>query len=298
MAAEPATGGRGLFARAPAKINLTLHITGRRPDGWHDLESLVAFAGCADLLRLDPGAALALSVDGPTGAAAGPDADNLVLRAARHLAARVPDLRTGHFHLTKRLPVAAGIGGGSADAAAALRLLAQLNSLSTDDPRLMEAARETGADVPVCVAARARVMSGTGEKLGEPLDLPPLFAVLVNPGVPVETRLVFGRIGLSPGQSACVPPHPAVTGLAAPPDVLALIRRCRNDMEDAASVIAPAIAQVLGVLAVAPGCRLARMSGSGASCFGLFETCRAAARAARVLRRDHPGWWVKATVLR
>jgi 4-diphosphocytidyl-2-C-methyl-D-erythritol kinase len=297
MAADPALLP-ALVTRAPAKVNLTLHIRGRRADGYHDLESLVCFAGVADTLRLIPGDALSLTTDGPTAIAAGNGDDNLVLRAARHLRERVSGLRLGAFHLTKRLPVAAGIGGGSSDAAAALRLLAQLNGLPLDDPRLMDAARVTGADVPVGLAARARMMAGIGDELGPVLTLPPLFAVLVNPAVAVETKLVFGKIGLAPGKSGDAGKHPDLSKASDLPSLLLLLRRARNDMEDAASVIAPSITQVLGVLAVTPGCRLARMSGSGATCFGLFETCRAAARAAKVLRRDHPGWWAKATVLR
>jgi 4-diphosphocytidyl-2-C-methyl-D-erythritol kinase len=152
-----------LIDRARAKINLTLQIEGRRPDGWHALESLVCFAGKSDALTLAPGEALSLSVDGPTAMAAGDGDDNLVLRAARHLAGLVPGLTTGAFHLTKRLPVAAGVGGGSADAAAALRLLAQANWLSIEDERVMAAARATGADVPVCVGSKARMMRGIGE---------------------------------------------------------------------------------------------------------------------------------------
>ena len=287
-----------LIERAPAKINLSLHILGRRPDGWHALESLVCFAGYADLLSLTPGGALSLTLEGPTAQAAGAGDDNLVLRAARALAERVPGLATGAFHLTKRLPVAAGIGGGSADAAAALRLLARTNGLSLDDPRLMAAARATGADVPVCIGARARMMAGIGEELGSPLRLPPLFAVLVNPGVPVETKSVFGHIGLAPGESFGLAAHPGIPEAASFDTLVALLRKGRNDMEDAASLVAPVIGHVIAVLSAARGCRLARMSGSGATCFALFETCRAAATAARVIRRDHPGWWAKATVLR
>ena len=297
MAADPARTP-ALVTRAPAKVNLTLHIRGRRADGYHDLESLVCFAGVADTLRLVPGDTLSLTLDGPTAIAAGDSEDNLVLRAARHLGERVPGLQLGAFHLTTRLPVAAGVGGGSSDAAAALRLLAQLNGLSLDDPRLMDAARASGADVPVCVLAQARMMAGIGDDLGPLLKLPPLFAVLVNPGVAVETRLVFSQIGLAPGTMGHAGKHPDVSKAAEFTALLPLLRKGRNDMEDAASVIAPSIAQVLGVLAVTPGCRLARMSGSGATCFGLFENCRSAARAAKVLRRDHPGWWAKATVLR
>jgi 4-diphosphocytidyl-2-C-methyl-D-erythritol kinase len=287
-----------LTMRAPAKVNLTLHIVGRRDDGYHELESLVAFTGTGDLLRFDPSNDLSLIVEGPTAAAAGDDADNLVLKAARALLDRCPGFDVGRFSLSKRLPVAAGIGGGSSDAAAALRLLAMHNGLSFSDPRLYAAAEATGADVPVCLAPRARMMRGIGERLGDRLPMPALAAVLVNPGVKVETRQVFGQIGLKPGEQ-----RPG-TGFEEPeaglnPDAfVAGLRRGRNDMEPAASAIAPVIGDVLAVLGAAPGCRLARMSGSGATCFGLFRDCRAAARAAKVIRRDHPGWWVKSTVLR
>src|SRR4051794_31128949 len=151
-----------LATRAPAKINLTLHVLGRRADGYHQLESLVAFAGIGDDLQLVPASRLSLQVAGPTAALAGSDADNLVLKAAHLLAERVTGLRTGAFHLTKRLPVAAGIGGGSSDAAAALRLLARLNDLPLSHPALQDAARLTGADVPVCLEPKARMMRGIG----------------------------------------------------------------------------------------------------------------------------------------
>ena len=287
-----------LIQRARAKINLTLHIEGRRPDGWHDLESLVCFAGKADALTLAPGEPLSLSVDGPTALAAGDGDDNLVLRAARQLAGLVPGLSMGAFHLTKRLPVAAGVGGGSADAAAALRLLAQANGLSEDDERVIEAARATGADVPVCVGSKACMMRGVGGDLGPTLRLPPLFAVLVNPGVPVETKSVFARIGLGSGQSLGGGAHPAIADGASLDQLLPLLRKGRNDMEDAASVLAPVIGSVIAVLSAARGCKLARMSGSGATCFALFETCQAASKAAKAIRRDHPSWWVAATLLR
>ncbi len=289
-----------LTARAPAKINLSLHVLRRRPDGYHELESLVAFTGTGDLLTLRPGPDLALHCTGPTASAAGEPSDNLVLRAARALRERVGGVRVGAFHLTKRLPVAAGIGGGSSDAAAALRLLARFNDLPADDPRLHEAARATGADVPVCLDPRARMMRGVGERLGAALGLPPVPALLVNPGVGLETRAVFGRMGLAPGEDHAPAAHPAPDGpAAAGGDALfGLLRRTRNDMEDAAGVLAPVIPHVLAVLGAARGCRLARMSGSGTTCFALFSDCRAAARAARAIRRDHPGWWVKATVLR
>ena len=287
-----------LSARAPAKINLTLHVLGRRADGYHALESLVAFAGVGDVVTFAPGAELTLTLAGPNAGGIGPAADNLVLRAVRELSDRVQGLQLGAFHLTKNLPVASGIGGGSADAAAALRLLAQANGLAIMDERVVLAARATGADVPVCLDPRARMMSGVGEQLGEPLTPKPLFSVLVNPGVAVETRAVFSRLGFQLGESMAAASHPGVPQSAEPATLLAALRKGRNDLEDAACSLAPVIVDVLAVLSAAKGSRLARMSGSGATCFALFENCRYAARAARAIRRDHPGWWVKPTVLR
>jgi 4-diphosphocytidyl-2-C-methyl-D-erythritol kinase len=286
-----------LTARAPAKINLTLHVLGRRADGYHDLESLVAFAGIGDSLTFAPGEELALTVAGPFAAGLQADSDNLVLRAARELAKRVT-LQLGSFHLVKRLPLASGIGGGSSDAAAALRLLGQHNGIALTDERVGDAARATGADVPVCLEARARVMSGLGERLGEPLTPTPLFAVLVNPGFSVETRAVFSRLGLQPGESTGSPSHPPVPRAVDRPTLLNILRKARNDLEDAACSIAPVIVDVIAILRAAKGSRLARMSGSGATCFALFEDCRQAARAARAIRREHSGWWIKPTVLR
>lgn len=287
-----------LTTRAPAKVNLTLHIRGRRADGRHELESLVAFAGAADTLTLVPGTALSLTLGGATAEAAGDGDGNLVLQAARLLRDRIAGLTTGAFHLVKRLPVAAGIGGGSSDAAAALRLLARLNDLSPDDPRLLDAARGTGSDVPVCLDGHARIMRGAGEALGPPLIVPALFAVLVNPGVPVATAEVFGRIGLKVGETSRGPGHPAIKDGMERNRLLAALSQARNDLEPAAIRTAPVIADALSILRGREGCRLARMSGSGATVFGLFDDCRAAARARRAIAANAPGWWVKATVLR
>ncbi|MBL1258782.1 4-(cytidine 5'-diphospho)-2-C-methyl-D-erythritol kinase [Methylocystis sp. Sn-Cys] len=287
-----------LVTRAPAKINLTLHILGRRDGGYHELESLVVFSGAGDTLSLSPGGALSLDVSGPTAPAAGAGDDNLVLRAARNLAERVEGLTLGAFRLEKRLPVAAGIGGGSSDAAAALRLLARANGLAADDPRLYDAARATGSDVPVCLAGQARMMRGAGESLGPLLRLPLLPAVLVNPGVPVETRPVFARLGLQPGERVEAPAHPIVGDGAPALELLALLSRGRNDLEDPACLQAPVIVDTLAVLRAARGCKLARMSGSGATCFAIFSTPNAAARAARAIRTQHPEWWVKTAALR
>lgn len=275
--------------KAPAKVNLTLRVLGRRADGYHDIESLVAFAGVGDALSFTPGSALTLAVRGPTAPAAGDVADNLVLKAARALAGEVEGLALGHFDLSKRLPVAAGLGGGSADAAAALRLLARANGIAADDPRLLQAARATGADVPVCLDPRPRLMRGIGDVLSAPLDLPRLFAVLVNPGVAVSTREVFAGLRLPP----TAPPGTPLDSAA----LMAEITSGRNDLEGPAIEREPAIAEVLAVLGKLPGCRLARMSGSGATCFGLFGSTAGASAAARSLRVSYPGWWVRATAL-
>lgn len=292
-------GARVRAERAPAKINLTLRVVGRRADGYHELESLVVFAGVGDTLTFAPGRALSLAVDGPTAAASGSIDDNLVLKAARALAERVEGLKLGRFTLTKRLPVAAGVGGGSSDAAAALRLIARANRISLDDPRLQEAARVSGADVPVCLDPRSRVMRGIGEILSDPLALPKLPAVLVNPRVAVPTRDVFAALRgelQARGKAASGADFETRRRWKAS-DLIEVVANGRNDLEAPAIVIAPAIAQVLADLRARKGCRLARMSGSGATCFGLFATAPAATAAARALRAKHQAWWVRATKL-
>jgi len=278
----------------PAQNNLTFHVLGRRADGYHDLESLVAFAGTGDDLWLEPGPDLALTVKGPTAPLAGNEMDNLVIKAARFLMERVDGLKVGTFHLTKRLPVAAGIGGGSSDAAAALRLLARLNGLPLSHPVLREAARLTGADVPVCLEPRARMMRGAGEELGLPLSLPRLFAVLVNPRVPVETPAVFKALGLQPGQNLAGASHPSIEGSA----LIDRLKNARNDLEPPALHIQPVIGEALDLLQQTLGCRLARMSGSGATVFGLYDNFEAAAGAAEAVKNVRRDWWVKATSLR
>ncbi|MFG1375656.1 4-(cytidine 5'-diphospho)-2-C-methyl-D-erythritol kinase [Xanthobacter autotrophicus] len=288
-------------ARAPAKINLTLRIEGRRADGFHDLASLVAFAGAGDLVFLDPDRPLALEVSGPTAAAAGPDADNLVLRAARAFAERVPGARLGRFVLEKRLPVAAGLGGGSSDAAAVLRLLAGLNGLALDDPRLFSAARATGSDVPVCLDPRARLMRGVGDRLSAPLAVPPLSAVLVNCRVAVPTAGVFRALGLAPGAALPGPTHPddlPEASMGSGAALRAFLAGLPNDLEPPALALAPEIGRAMDLLAAGPEARLVRMSGSGATVFALTDSCRTAAALARRVLAQEPGWWVKPTVLR
>ena len=187
---------------------------------------------------------------------------------------------------------------GSSDAAAALRLLAQVNNLSLSDPRLIEAACVTGADVPVCLEARARMMSGVGNILGPKLQLPLLPAVLINPGIPVDTKPVFQRLGLECGQRLENLPHPV---LNLSDDIKTFFKQLefsRNDLEDAACQLAPIIVDVLAILRAARGAKVARMSGSGATCFAIFDTSSSATHAARVIRAVHPSWWVKTAVLR
>jgi 4-diphosphocytidyl-2-C-methyl-D-erythritol kinase len=286
----------GLLAeQALAKVNLTLQVRGKRADGYHDIESLVVFARIGDRLTLRVGSELDLSVHGPTAGQTGAIEDNLVVKAARALAAVAPGLTLGRFDLTKLLPAGAGLGGGSADAAAALRLLAQANGIGLDEPRILDAAHKTGADVPVCLDPRPRVMRGIGEILSESLDVPKLPAVLVHPGISVATRGVFEALGLGPGERREGPSLPALKSIKRD-ELLALLERHGNDLEPAAIAIAPVIAEVAAALRVLPGCRLARMSGSGSACFGVFDSMRMAQAAAQILVRAHPTWWVRATV--
>nr|WP_041797983.1 4-(cytidine 5'-diphospho)-2-C-methyl-D-erythritol kinase [Rhodopseudomonas palustris] len=287
-----------LSDQARAKVNLTLRVVGRRVDGYHDLESVVAFADCADRLTLHPGAELSLVTSGPGAQDCGDTADNLVLKATRLLAERVPKLRSGAFVLDKHLPVAAGIGGGSADAAAALRLLARANDLAADDPRVVEAARLTGADVPVCLPSRPCVMTGVGDTL-TPLPLPRLPAVMVNPRVPVATKDVFKALGLRAGQLNVgivdvlkSKGWPAVDASVA--DWIVAVRRGTNDLEAPALKVEPIVGDVLRALAALPGVRMSRMSGSGATCFALFASDEDTKAGAEVLRAAHPGWWIHA----
>lgn len=264
---------------APAKVNLTLHVTGRRGDGYHLLDSLVAFAGVGDRVTVVPGEGLTLTGPQAAGLSAGPD--NLCLRAA--------DVMGGGVAVTldKVLPVASGIGGGSADAAAVLRAMVRLGrSLPAADKVLA-----LGADVPVCLAGRAVRMTGVGEGL-TPVTLPPAWLVLANPGVAVSTADVFRALARRDN-----PPMPALPKLRDAPELAAFLAMARNDLEAPATAVAPVIASVRHALTAQPGCLFARMSGSGATCFGLFPDGLTAAAAARALRGAHPGWWAEAAPL-
>ncbi len=282
---------------APAKINLALAVTGRRPDGYHLLDTIVVFAELGDVVAAGPDDALRLDIDGPFATALNADDSNLVLRAAnllqawaQHAGSRAPGAR---LRLTKSLPVAAGLGGGSADAAAALRALNRLWRLGLDSGRLAALGAELGADIAMCVHSRAARATGIGATITPFDELPAMPMVLVNPGVPLSTRDVFAR--LSGRFSAGLPPLAPLSTLS---QVVGWLGHADNDLTPAACALAPGIAEAIAALGAAPGCRLARMSGSGASCFGVFDDQPAAQRAAQILSAAHPGWWVRATTAR
>jgi 4-diphosphocytidyl-2-C-methyl-D-erythritol kinase len=270
---------------APAKINLALHVLGRRADSYHLLDSVVVFAGVGDLLTAEPGDGLTLTVRGHFGPALADEGDNLVLRAARLLAEAGGVRAEARLVLRKELPVASGIGGGSADAAAALRLLARLWRLEVPTPDLAALAMRLGADVPVCLAGRPARMQGVGEHLAALPALPACGLVLLNPGVPVATRDVFAR--RQPGFSRPLDLPPAWPDVAS---LVAALARAGNDLEVPAVGLAPAIGEALAALRADGDCMLARMSGSGATCFGLYASEAEAEAAAGRLAR--PGWWV------
>lgn len=284
--------------RAPAKLNLTLTVVGRRLDGFHDIESLTAFAGESDWLGHSPGQRFELAVEGSAAPDTGPLEDNLVARAARAFSARAPDALTGRFRLIKRLPAAAGLGGGSSDAAACIRALAEANGMLLSDERVQSAALETGSDVPVCVSACARVMRGVGDRLSAPVRLPSLFAVLVNPRQALATRDVFAALGLERGFYHDALGRPPLALEETSSVTLETVVSGGNDLEIAAQRLLPSIADVLEALKRVPGVIVARMSGSGATCFGLFETLEAASRAHARLVAERPGWWIATTALR
>ncbi len=284
---------------APAKVNLFLHIQGRRSDGMHLLDSLVAFADYGDVLSVDPATGLTLELAGEFASALAGEADNLVLRAARRLRAELGVDGGAALRLTKNLPLAAGLGGGSADAAAVVRLLSRFWQRPMAEGRLSELALSLGADVPVCLAGRASLMSGIGEVLHDVAPLPPAHLVLVNPGQPLSTPAVFGRY------AAEVWGEPVSGGLPWPgeplPDTEALAAELAmrgNDLQAAAQALVPEITRVIEGLSATDGCLLARMSGSGATCFGLYAASEAASAAAAKVAGDQPKWWVKPAALR
>jgi 4-diphosphocytidyl-2-C-methyl-D-erythritol kinase len=277
---------------APAKINLSLRVLGRRPDGYHELESLVVFATFGDRLTLHPGEEFALTASGPFAAAL--DTDNLVASAARRAQAADPRLGIGAFHLEKNLPVAAGLGGGSSDAAAALRALRRANpdrSAALDWPALAAA---LGADVPVCLAGRPALMRGIGERLQFIERLPQASIVLVNPRLPLSAGDVFRALNAAPLQASVISnaPPPSFGSFG---ELVAYLRSSANDLEAPAKVLCPEIERVQAALSAQPTARLVRMSGSGPTCFALFANHTEADAAAASIARHEPGWWVAAT---
>jgi 4-diphosphocytidyl-2-C-methyl-D-erythritol kinase len=269
---------------APAKVNLFLRVVGRRADGYHLLDSLAVFAGVGDELTAAPADDLHLSLGGPFGAALADEADNLVLRAARRLREEAGEARGARLHLDKHLPVASGIGGGSSDAAAALRVLARLWGVAV--PPALPAA--LGADVPVCLRGEPARMGGVGEVLGPAPRLPQFGLLLANPGEAVPTPAVFrARSDSGAGFTAAAQ---LPEGWNAVSDMASALAALGNDLQSAAIALCPQIGTVLAVLRTLPGCRLAQMSGSGATCFALFDTPAAAVEASRAVSR--PGWWV------
>jgi 4-diphosphocytidyl-2-C-methyl-D-erythritol kinase len=277
-----------IAAFAPAKVNLTLRVTGRRADGYHCLDSLVVFAGVGDRLTVRPASALSLAVTGPFGDGLGAGGDNLVLRAARSLADAAGLAPHGALTLEKNLPVASGIGGGSSDAAATLRLLAAFWGVSLPEGALHRLALQLGADVPVCLARRPARMAGIGEVLSAVPVLPALGVVLVNPRIACPTAAIFrvraeARTGFSPADAVPTDGWETWRSLAA------ALAGSGNDLEAPAMTVAPVIGAVLGAIRAQPDCLLARMSGSGATCFGLFPDASAAALVAGSLTGK--GWW-------
>ena len=303
---ERMTEPAAIQRQARAKVNLSLRVTGKRSDGYHELDGLTAFAEAGDLVTVWDADDLSLEIVGPyagslagagTGLGAGapgePAAENLVLRAARALAEATGRSAGARILLDKQLPVAGGLGGGSADAAAALDALCQLWGVDPGPARLAEIGLRLGADVPVCLHGYAAFVSGIGERLGPAPHLPEAHLVLANPGVELATGAVFKALD---GQTS----HPAARFDTSPRDAGALaehLARDGNDLEGPARRLRPEVDAVLSALAARPGCLIARMSGSGATCFGLFAEAGSAEAAAAQLAAERPSWWLRAARL-
>jgi 4-diphosphocytidyl-2-C-methyl-D-erythritol kinase len=276
--------------KACAKVNLFLHVGDKGADGFHSLKSLAVFPDIGDTLTAEKSDSISLSVSGPFASALSDEADNLVLKAAKALASSAL-ARTGQgakLTLAKNLPVASGIGGGSADAAAALRLLSDLWNLDLDEAALCEIAAGLGSDIPVCVVSQPRWMEGRGEILSPIVSLPHLPMLLVNPGVAVPTKDVFAALQSRSGTERKLPPG-RFRDMA---DMLRFLDGSKNDLEEPAKQLQPVIGEVLKALAALPGALFTRMSGSGATCFALFpddESCR---RGAAILSEARAGWWI------
>jgi 4-diphosphocytidyl-2-C-methyl-D-erythritol kinase len=271
---------------ASAKVNLFLHVGVKRADGFHPVQSLAVFTDLGDVLAMEAGSALSLAIDGPFAKTLDGEGDNLVLRAARALGSGPAKLT-----LTKNLPVASGIGGGSADAAAALRGLRELWRIAKDDATLRDIAAGLGSDIPACVLSRPCFMEGRGEILRPVVSMPRVPMLLVNPRVPVPTKDVFAALQTRSGVDMVLP-RGRFTDTA---DLLRFLETTRNDLEEPARRIQPVIGDVLLAMAALPGALLARMSGSGATCFGIFADDDCCARAAKILKNAHPDWWIAPT---
>ncbi len=282
--------GDVLIEPALAKVNLSLHVIARRTDGYRLIESLICFADLGERLTARIGERVQLDLSGPMHGEIA-DGENLVLAADAAFRKAFPHAPPVAYHLEKHIPVAAGLGGGSADAAAALRLLARLSGISTDHPQIACMALELGADVPVCLCSQPALVGGIGEEVRIVDAMPDIALVLVNPRIAVSTAEVFGALGLAPGELLAR----AATGaapFAAAQFEQALIE-ASNDLQAPACAIVPEIDAVIDRIAGAPGCIAARMSGSGATCFGVFADDAAAGQAARDIAAAQPGWWVR-----
>lgn len=272
---------------APAKLNLFLHVGERRSGLRHEMMSLVAFADIGDVLDVKAAPELSLEIEGPFAKGLSAGEENLVMRAARALAT-VAGERGARMTLTKNLPLASGLGGGSSDAAAALRALNLLWNLDLGEGELSEIGFALGADVPVCLYGRTAFMSGAGEQVAPGPEIAPVSIALVNPGVAVATVDVFGAIETRSGAQ----PVEFPSAFASAGELAAALNGTANDLQAPATSLAPEIADVLAALERDPNCLLARMSGSGATCIGIFADDRAAASAAHAIRARHPAWWV------
>jgi 4-diphosphocytidyl-2-C-methyl-D-erythritol kinase len=284
--------GGALRRLAPAKVNLALHVTGARPDGYHTLDTLVAFAGFGDAVSVAPADALGLSVGGALADHAPSGPDNLAWRAAALLQATAGAARGAHIHIDKTIPAGAGLGGGSADAAAALLALNDLWQTGLDRDSLAQVALRLGADVPMCLQAKALRARGIGEAINLLPALPPVPLVLVWPGLALGTGQVFAT--LATRENPPLPDPPARFDGA--PELAEWLAACRNDLEAPAIRLAPVVADVIQEIETAAGCLLARMTGAGSACFGVFATSGEAEAAAAAIAAARPAWWVRATV--
>ncbi|MEY4966219.1 MAG: 4-diphosphocytidyl-2-C-methyl-D-erythritol kinase [Pseudomonadota bacterium] len=281
-----------MLERAPAKINLFLHVGVRRDDGFHPLQSLVVFTDLGDELALESAETLSLKVQGPFAAGLDGEGDNLVLRAGRALLERnALGSQGAAMTLTKNLPVASGIGGGSADAAAALRGLRRSWNVATDDTALCDLAATLGSDIPVCVGATPALMEGRGEILRRVEAMPRVAMLLVNPNVAVPTKDVYAALQVRSGVEMNLPQ----AGFRDTADLLRFLETTRNDLEAPARALQPVIGEVLAAMAALPGALFTRMCGSGATCFGIFADEDCCRRAADLLKAASPGWWIAPT---